>query len=882
MAYPISSEALRLFKESYRQIVDIKFNGVRDTLTLSEEDVVAGGLSINRYSVSGSKIEIGSAVAAELSLILDNADGKFNEIMFEGAELYVRIGTKKWDARRWENAQYQYIPFGYFTIDEAPRKLEKITLTALDRMVMFDKPVDNTKIVFPLSVADLLDRVCTICRVSLGIDATKLTNADYIINEAPTDDDLTYRQYIAWIAEITGTCAFIDWNGKLILKWYEDTDTEINLSDRYSSDLQENAITISGVQVVFGEEEHLVGNASYAFNVESNSLIQHDPLVIAEGLFGKLYGFSYTPFTAKVKPMPHLYPMDKVLFVDKLGVAHSTIITDCTFTLNNSMAIEGKGETAAKNGYASMNPLTARERAILSKVKNELDNTISSRAQALLELNETICNSIGLRMTVVSTDGEGDIYYFHNNKTLEDSSIIYTFKSGGFAWTHDWNDGEPVWEYGFTQDGNAVFNALSTYKIQTQYLDAGCVTAEKIAVAYKNSVSSEIAGTATTLRQEFKAADGVLKSFIETNYSTSSSVSSQIKQTSDSIMTEVNKKVNDSEFGTKITQNYSSVRIAWNSISKYIEFAGGAINIYSSTNQGSDDLLCKMTYTGTWYYHNGTTIGKIGTNNFVDESNFKGLVFDLEAEAKYMCWAAMDKASDSTYTVKLIYYNDNSKSKKGLHFGCNTYADGNLYLTDSYRFINYTGGGVGYAGEMSWVNGSNNTAVSIDGTSKAFKVFNDVFFDIYTNIDLHNFDILNQSDARLKKNIKPTKVNALDFISQVEMKEFDWIENEEHCDLGVIAQQLQEVAPHLVDENKETGKLSIKINKFIPYLIKAVQELSAMVDKGGHSPKPHKWVDPYKEADKQLIVAANTPKDKHTPKEHEPIKIPVKHGKGAK
>ncbi len=676
MAYPISNEALRLFKNSYRQVVDIQFNGLSNTMTLSEQDIVAGGLAINRYSASGNKIEIGSAIAAELSLILNNADGRFNEVVFEGAELYVRIGTKKWDAKRWENAQYHYIPFGYFTIDEAPRKLEKITLTALDRMVMFDKPVDNTKIVFPITVADLLDRVCTICQVSLGIDATELTNADYIINTAPTDDDLTYRQYIAWIAEITGTCAFIDWNGKLILKWYESTETEITLSDRYTSDLQENAITISGVQVVMGEESHLVGNDSYAFNVESNSLIQHDPLVVAEGLFGKLYGFSYTPFTATVKPMPHLYPLDCLSFVDRHGKAHTTIITDCTFTLNNSMSIEGKGETAEKNGYASMNPLTARERAILSKVKNELNNTISSRAQALIELNKTLCNSIGLRMSVVSTDGEGDVYYFHNNETLEDSTIIYTFKSGGFAWTHDWNNGEPVWEYGFTQDGNAVFNALSTYKIQTQYLDAGCVTAEKIAVAYKNSVSSEIAASATTITQQFKAADGELKSYIQTNYSTKSDTSSIINQTSETIMTEVNKKVNNADFGTKITQNYSSVRIAWNNISKYIEFAGGAINIYTSTKQGSDNLLCKMSSTGNWYYHKGTTIGKIGTNNFADDENFKGLIFDLEAEAKYMCWAAQDKKSDNDYTVKLIYFHDDSRMKKGLHLGCNMYAEG--------------------------------------------------------------------------------------------------------------------------------------------------------------------------------------------------------------
>lgn len=873
MAYPISNEALRLFKESYRQVVDIRFNGLRDTMNLTEQDIIAGGLSINRYCVSGSKIEIGSAIAGELTLVLDNADGKFNEVLFEGAELFVRVGVKKWDAKRWENAQYHYIPFGYFTIDEAPRKLEKITLTALDRMVMFDKPVDNDRITFPIEVGDLLQRVCTLCRVSLGIDATKLTNARYIINEAPTDDDLTYRQYIAWIAEITGTCAFIDWQGKLILKWYDSTDTEITLSDRYSSDLQENPITISGVQVVMGEEAHLVGSDAYAFNVESNSLIQHDPLVVAEGLFGKLYGFSYTPFTATIKPMPHLYPLDCISFIDKLGVAHPTIVTDCTFTLNNSMDIEGKGETAAKNGYASMNPLTARERAILEKAKNELGNDISSRAQALLELNETICNSIGLRMTVVSTDGEGDIYYYHDQPQLEDSTIIYTFKSGGFAWTHDWNDGEPVWQYGFTQDGNAVFNALSTYKIQTQYLDAGCVTAEKISVAYKNSVSSEIAGSATTLTQQFKAADGELKSWIQTHYSTTSATSSMISQTSSEIMTEVNKKVNNSDFGTKITQNYNSVRIAWNNLSNYIQFEGSALNIYDY----NDSKLMSLTYTGSWFYHNGTTIGKIGTNNFVGEPNFKGLVFDLESSAKYMCWSAMDNANDDAYTVKLIYYHDNSKGKKGLHFDCNTYAQGNLYLTDNYRFVNFESGGVGYNGPMSWVNGDNNTAVAIDGRAKTFNIFNGVSLNVYTDMDMHNFDILNQSDARLKKNIKATNVTALDLFSQIEMMQFDWIENEEHCDLGMIAQQLREVAPHLVDENATTGQLSIKTTKFIPYLIKAIQELMPK-DKTHPKPKPKPWVDTFKEEEKAELVGKNKPQPKQTPKEHEPIRIPVKKG----
>ena len=139
MAYPITQEVLDLFTTQHRQIVDITFKGVAETKTLTEKDVIQGGLSIDRYCVSGSRIEIGSAVAAELSLTLDNTDGKFNDTAFEGAELFINVGTKKWEARKWEKAVEHFIPMGYFTVDNSPRKLSNITLSALDRMVHFDK-----------------------------------------------------------------------------------------------------------------------------------------------------------------------------------------------------------------------------------------------------------------------------------------------------------------------------------------------------------------------------------------------------------------------------------------------------------------------------------------------------------------------------------------------------------------------------------------------------------------------------------------------------------------------------------------------------------------------------------------------------------------------
>lgn len=467
MAYPISQEALDLFTTPYRQVIDISFYGLSEDLQLTEKDIVLGGLSVNRYCVSGSKIEIGSVVAAEIQLKLNNSDGRFNNVQFEGAEMYVRVGTKKWDAQRWENAQHHYVPFGYFTIDEAPRKLEVISLSALDRMVLFDKSADMNLITFPITVSDLLYRICDICNVTLGTDISTLPNHNYIITSAPTSEDLTYRQILSWIAELTGTCGFIDWDGHLILKWYSDTDTVLDLKDRFDSDLEENAVEITGVQVVTEEEIYLAGDDGYSIKIEGNELIQHNYREVAQALYEVLGGFNYTPFSATVKPMPHLYPLDIVSFLDKNGGKHTSIITDYTFSLNTSTSIEGKGETATKSGYASANPLTKKESAIIKTLKQEQNKTLNDRVQTVLAFNELICNAMGLYETPVAQDDGSVIYYLHSKPNLEESKTIFTMTGSGIAWTTTgWNDGSPVWSYGVTAAGDALFRMLSAEGIE--------------------------------------------------------------------------------------------------------------------------------------------------------------------------------------------------------------------------------------------------------------------------------------------------------------------------------------------------------------------------------------------------------------------------------
>ena len=186
--------------------------------------------------------------------------------------------------------------------------------------------------------------------------------------------------------------------------------------------------------------------------------------------------------------MPHLYPLDKIAYVDKDNVSHDTIITHYTFKLNGRTSLTAKGQTTTNAGYASANPLTKREQVILEAMKQETNKQLESRQQAVLEMNEVISNSLGLYRTGVEQADGSTIYYYHNGSTLDNSNIIYTYRAGGFAWTDAWDGEDTVWQYGITKDGNAVLNMLSAYKISTDMLSAGCVTTEKLETSFIESI----------------------------------------------------------------------------------------------------------------------------------------------------------------------------------------------------------------------------------------------------------------------------------------------------------------------------------------------------------------------------------------------------------
>lgn len=395
----VSQDIIKSFNEGNKQTALIEVTAGSKTFTITDADIIQGGLKIDRYCVTNSKIEVGSAVASELSLKLRNYDGKFNDVSFEGAVLNVKIGIKLSSVLEGatlgkgilgrmilgsasSDQDIAYVPCGLFIVDTPPRKLSTISISALDYMVLFDREVNASALSFPIHVDALIQKICSICNVTLATDVSVLPNHYFSIGGLPdTNQKLTYRQLLQWCAQLTGTCAFMDGSGRLVLKWYEQTGVTIAASERYSSDMLENDITITGFTCDDGKgNTYLSGTADYTLDLSDCGFLTNAYEGVLKELQAARGGFAYRPYSATIKSAPYLFPLDMIRYKDKDGVVHDTIVTNVTLALNCNTAISGAGETVTSSSYTqSTSGVTsqqaATDRANLEKINQTATQT---------------------------------------------------------------------------------------------------------------------------------------------------------------------------------------------------------------------------------------------------------------------------------------------------------------------------------------------------------------------------------------------------------------------------------------------------------------------------------------------------------------------------
>lgn len=351
----------------------------------------------------------------------------------------------------------------------------------------------------------------------------------------------------------------------------------------------------------------------------------------------------------------------------------------------------------------SKNSLSTKTESNMTSIKNKIDS-LPNKSEILEEARENASQLIHSATNghVVTTADEQLIMDTADKKTARK---LWRWNLNGLGYSKTGYNGK--YDTAITMDGQIVGERLV----------GGSVTADKLSVSYKSSVEKQITDAIDDsndytdeqlksywTRVEVETAikntkDAVLISAKETATSytddklKSYSTSAQIKVKTDSIESEVKKKLNSSELSTKIQQNASAVKIAWNNISKYIQFESGELRIYDSAVSSSQKLVSKFNYNGCHFYRNDYYVGKIGTNELQSDSSKKGLNFDLESNGAYMTWASKDSSSANVYTMKWTYVQKDkgwgNYTAGELHAGCNVDMHG-----WTLKNVSFEGGGI--------------------------------------------------------------------------------------------------------------------------------------------------------------------------------------------
>lgn len=452
------------YNEAVLQTCKITATNEGDQIVLTADDLLSGGFSIDKRGVSGEVIEIGAMIASELSLKLYESPD-VDAFPWIGATLTVEIGIDIANT-------YVYGSVGEFVVDAADKKYAIWHIVALDNMVQFDRAVSEVELAninsMPRTPEFIIREACSVCGVPYGT-MSGLVNTTHILPTIENTRDLTWRNLLQWVGELTGTCGYANAIGELCLTWYDmdaaiTTANTIDLDRRYRSNLASEPITITGVKVIVeGEErekvEYISGAEGYLLQIEGNPLFAGtDVSTAVNNLGNKIVNFTYTPFDAETVPYPYLEPYDTIGFVDKNGETHISVVTHCAYALNGACLLKGVGKSAQSKKYSASNPLTKQQMVIIDTVKEQLGQYVNEREKALEGLTQLMANAMGLKFTTIN--GIFYAYSATNGEDITNSPIVYTFNDKGFAWTKNYNSENPTWEYGITVDGNAYLNQI--------------------------------------------------------------------------------------------------------------------------------------------------------------------------------------------------------------------------------------------------------------------------------------------------------------------------------------------------------------------------------------------------------------------------------------
>lgn len=501
----------------HKAIIDFP-DGSNDTV----EDLDIYTFQISDGTSNTSSFDLGAAIAQQLTLKINNIDGRFDEHDFNGAVITVQVGLELL------NGAVEWLDKGKFTAEPGEESGNSISVKAFDDMTKFDQPYSLSKLVYPATLGTIVRDACSCCGVTLASDTAAFDNNNFIVQNRPDDSALTFRQVLQWVGQIACKFFRIDRFGKLSARWYntdlleatwvrkEDTiwadiagnailDSEgqeigtaieiplkngnSNIIDADNSDeilkisdlltgstIQTDDVVITGIRV--NEEDgdsteeitYQSGAEGYILEISGNKLIQSGSgATVAAYLGERLNGIQFRPMSVSTPADPAREAGDLGLVIDAKKRYHKTIFTNVEYTAHTSQNLISGAEAPTRlssTRYSQATQVYKELRANLKRQKTEWDTAFDNLQEAMKTKN-------GLFPIHETMEDGSTILYFCDKPELSEATIVVKFSAAGWGMS---TDGGKTWNSGWLVDGTMIAAILNVIGVNAKWINAGALT----------------------------------------------------------------------------------------------------------------------------------------------------------------------------------------------------------------------------------------------------------------------------------------------------------------------------------------------------------------------------------------------------------------------
>lgn len=546
------------WKEKVKNGMDVQYLKYADitltdgtVLNLTSANLWQNGMEFEDSVSNDSSFDIGSAIINVLNLSINNFDGEYSDYDFEGAEVicYVGLQIENEDTSELldsageqildstgdtiivhKNAVIEKTRICTVTVIEQPEdETVTIDLTCEDNMRKFDRNYSDSKLKYPATRGQIVRDACEVCGVTL--QTTSFDRDDYIVQNRPNDEALTFRQVLQWVAQIGCQWMRCDEYGRLCIGWYssineeeliindlgvlktqDDSNISLELSSAngilsanngtflendgilrlFATDEKGNIseiettygftphhtdVVITGVKVTEYSESssdnpqtYMVGTEGYVLGISGNKLIRvGDGQTIASIISEKCVGMRFRPFESECPTDVALEAGDSLIIVDRNGKIYTSLLTTTTLKPGSGQKIACNAKSAAKNSSTQYSQATQAFVTARNMVKQEK----TEREKALEEFGKRIDSATGVYTTVEPQENGSKIFYLHDKPTLAESQAIWKMTSE--AWGVS-TDGGQTWNGGMTVDGDTIVRILTAVGLNADWINTGAIT----------------------------------------------------------------------------------------------------------------------------------------------------------------------------------------------------------------------------------------------------------------------------------------------------------------------------------------------------------------------------------------------------------------------